>query len=100
MTLITFERSSGLIGNEIHLKLDLNDLPDGEAQTLQKLLLAADFFRIPQNLSAQSTPDEFQYVITVQAGHSEHTFRASDTTLPKALAPLVNELTALRVATS
>ena len=97
MTSITFERSSGLVGNEIQLELDLNSLPDDEAQYLQKLLLEADFYNIPENLSAQSTPDEFQYVITVRAGNSEHIVRASDTTMPKSLAPLVNELIALRV---
>jgi hypothetical protein len=39
-----------------------------------------------------------EYVITVKAGHSEHTVRVSDTTMPKSLTPLVNELISLRVA--
>jgi hypothetical protein len=76
----------------------MNNLPEEEAQNLQKLLLEADFYNIPENLSATATPDEFQYVITVKAGHSEHTVRVSDTTMPKSLTPLVNELISLRVA--
>lgn len=97
MTSIIFERSSGLIGNEINFELDVNSLPENESQLLQKLLFEADFYNIPDDLSAKTTPDEFQYVITVKSGQFEHTVRVSDTTMPKSLAPLVNELIALRV---
>lgn len=97
MTTIIFDRSGGLVGNEIHLDLDLNSLPENESQYLHKLLYDAEFFNIPENLMAKSTPDEFQYVISVEAGNSSHTVRTCDTTMPKALAPLVKELTAIRV---
>ena len=97
MTSIVFERSGGVVGNEIHLDLDLNNLPENESQYLHKLLFDADFFKIPENLSAVSTPDEFQYVITVKAGSSSHTVRVSDTTMPKSLLPLVKEMSKLEV---
>jgi hypothetical protein len=59
------------------------------------LILDADFHRIPTDLNGKSTPDEFEYVITVRAGQSEHTVRTCDTTMPDALAPLVVELTGI-----
>ena len=96
MTTINFERSGGVAGNEIHLKLDLNSLPADEAQNLLKLISEADFFKIPENLVAKSTTDEFRYTITVNAGQSSHTVHTSDTTMPKPLLPLVNELTMLK----
>jgi hypothetical protein len=96
MTTITFERSGGVIGNELRLDLDLESLADYEAEHLQKLMDEADFFNIPSDLAANSTPDEFQYVITVEDEDSSHTVRTSDTTMPRALLPLVKELTMLR----
>jgi hypothetical protein len=92
---LSFEVTGGR--SMLNLELDMNSLPESEAQILQKLLFEADFYNIPEDLSAMATPDEFQYVITVKAGNSEHTVRVSDTTMPKSLTSLVNELIALRV---
>ena len=97
MTTIKFQRSGGMVGNEVYLDLDLNTLPDDEAQHLIRLISDADFFKIPDNLDAQATTDEFQYVITIQAGKSSHTVHLTDATMPLNLIPLVKELTLLRV---
>ena len=97
MTTIKYQRSGGVIGNEIQLELDLNTLPDDEAQRLVQMITDADFFNIPEDLGAHATPDEFQYVITVHAGRSSHTVHVTDTTMPLNLIPLVKELTILRV---
>lgn len=93
MTTISFERSGGLIGKELHLKLDLDEIPESEAQFLQRLIDEADFFNIPKDLAMRSTPDEFLYTITVTEGDKEHTVRTTDTTMPTSLLPLVKELT-------
>jgi hypothetical protein len=95
MTTIHFERTGGLLGKEIDFDLDLNQLPDEASQQIQRLILDADFHRIPADLYGKSTPDEFEYVITVRAGQSEHTVRTCDTTMPDALSPLVAELTGI-----
>jgi hypothetical protein len=93
-TKITFDRSGGAIAQQIHLQVDVDQLPEDEAQYLLNLLGASDFFEIPEDLVGNQTPDEFQYTITVEAGQSaRHTVRASDTTMPRSLQPLVKELT-------
>lgn len=97
MTTITFKRSGGLVGNDLDVKLDINTLPEDELQPMMNLITSANFFSIPENLAARSTPDEFQYTITVEAGHSKHTVRCTDTTMPEPLLPLVQELTRLKV---
>lgn len=97
MTTIKFHRSGGVIGNEINLDLDLNTLPDEEAQHLLRLIADADFFKIPEDLGAQATTDEFHYIITVQSGQTNHTVHVTDTTMPLNLIPLIKELTILRV---
>ena len=97
MTTIAFERSGGVIGNELHLDLNLDSLPEYEAQRLQKMIDEAGFFNIPENLTGRSSADEFQYKITVDNGSVSHTVRATDTSMPRSLFPLVKELTLMRI---
>lgn len=97
MTNITFERSGGVTGHEIYLDLDLDSMPKLDAERLLKLVEKADFLNIPSNLGMTSSPDEFQYKITVDNGSEHHSVRTTDTTMPKALSPLVRELTMLQI---
>jgi hypothetical protein len=92
MTTIYFERTGGLLGDDIKLDVDLDRMPDDEAQNLQRLLMESGFFELPENLNGTATPDEYQYVIRVQAGQSDHTVHVSDTTMPGSLSPLVAAL--------
>lgn len=96
-TIITFERSGGVVGNEIYLELELEKQSADKAERLQKLIDTANFFNIPANIGMTTTPDEFQYKITVDNGDEYHSVRTTDTTMPKALFPLVKELTMLNV---
>jgi len=99
MTVITFERSGGVVGNEVYFDLDLGTLSEDKVERVQKLIDNADFFNIPTNLGMSATPDEFQYKISVDTDDKHHNVHATDTTMPKALLPLVRELTMLRVLT-
>lgn len=95
MTKITFERSGGLMGQNINLDLDLDTLPASEALNLIHLIQEADFFKLPEDLVATSTPDEFVYTLTVESGSAQHSVRASDTGAPESLRPLLNVLSTL-----
>ncbi len=97
MTTITFDRSGGAIGNELHLDLNLDSLIEYDSQRLEKMIDEADFFNIPEDLAGSSSADEFQYTITVDDGVSCHTVHATDTTMPKSLLLLVKELTLMRI---
>jgi hypothetical protein len=97
MTIITFERSGGVVGNEVYFEVELNSLEPDQASRLMNMVEKADFFNIPSNLSMSTTPDEFHYKVTVDNGGEHHIVRATDTTMPKTLQPLVRELTMLRV---
>ena len=48
MTTITFERSGGVIGNEINLNLNVDTLSEDNAKRLLNLVENADFFKIPR----------------------------------------------------
>ena len=97
MTTITFERSGGVVGNEIYLDLNVDTLSEDNAKRLSNLLENADFFKIPSNLGMASTTDEFQYKVTVDNGNEHHSVHTTDTTMPKSLFPLVRELTMLQI---
>jgi uncharacterized protein YfaT (DUF1175 family) len=96
MTTITFKRSGGFVGTGMKYELNLNQLPQNDAYSLIRLIQQAEFFNIPENLIVKFNPDEFQYMITVDAGIICHTVRTNDTTMPASLRPLVDELSAFR----
>src|SRR5215210_4698803 len=96
MTTITFKRSGGFVGKRMRLELRLDELPSNDAHALIRLIENAAFFNIPENLIVKFNPDEYQYTITVDAGVICHTVRTNDTTMPAALRPLVEELSAFR----
>jgi hypothetical protein len=93
MTRISFERSGGVVGKKLHHELDLDSLPEEEAQYLQRLIEEADFFNTPTGTVTRSAPDEFQYQIIVDNGSEKRTIRTTDSTMPNSLLPLVKELT-------
>ena len=95
MTKILFERSGGILGQGIDLDLDLDTLPASEALNLIHLVQDANFFKLPEDLVATSTPDEFIYTLTVESGTARHRVRTSDTSAPEALRPLLNVLSTL-----
>ena len=95
MTKINFKRTGSVLGREIDVDIDLNELPDGEAQKLMQLIAETNFFKIPQNLIAHATPDEYEYTVTVEAGNTHHTIQTSDSNAPESLRPLLDELVQL-----
>lgn len=88
------------MGREVAIDLDLGTLPGPAAQRLHGLLTESNFFEIPLVNDLRAGPDEYEYTITVVAGNSLHTVHASDTSMPKSLRPLVDELTELARATT
>lgn len=93
MTRISFERSGGVVGKNLRHELDLDSLPEEEAQYLQRLLDESDFFNVPTSTEMGSSPDEFHYQISVDNGSDKHTIRTTETSMPDTLHPLVKELT-------
>ena len=95
MTRIKFERSGGIVGQNIDLDLDLDTIPANEMTHLMHLIQESDFFHLPQDMVAKASPDEFEYTITVESGAMQHNVCATDTSLPDALRPLIHELSTL-----
>jgi hypothetical protein len=92
MTKINYKRTGGVLGREIDMDIDLNEIPDDESQELMRLITETNFFKIPQNLIAQAVPDEYEYTVTVEAGNTPHTIQTSDSNAPESLRPLLDKL--------
>ena len=97
MTTITFERTGGLVGSDLHLHLDLDRLPEDETQHLMKLIDEADFYNIPERTGEQFSADEYKYKIALNGEQASHTVETSDSTMPRNLLPLTKELTMLKI---
>lgn len=97
MTTITFDRTGGVIGNDLHLDLNLDDLSEDEAQHLMRLIEEADFYNVPEHTADQFTSDEYKYTISVNSEQASHTVHTSDHSMPKHLLPLTKELTMLKI---
>lgn len=83
------------MGREMTMNFDLNEMPASVARRLDNLLTSADFFEVPVVNDLITSPDEYEYDITVVAGNSIHTVHVSDTSMPESLRPLIEELTEL-----
>lgn len=92
MTKIFFERTGGFMGRKVSASIDLDDLPDEQADLLDDLLDKADFFDLPADLTQPAVPDAFTYNITVSSEERQHSVRCSDATAPDDLRPLLEEL--------
>ena len=95
MTRIKFERSGGIVGQNIDLDLDLDSIPSNESQHLMHLIQESGFFHLPEEMVAKASPDEFEYTITVESGAMRHNVCATDTSVPDSLRPLILELSTL-----
>ncbi len=93
---IRFERSGGFTNIPVKGSFNLDDLPAEQAGALWDLVEQADFFVLPEQLTAgRPVPDQFNYQITVEAGARRHTVITGDRSAPEALRPLIRKLTEL-----
>jgi hypothetical protein len=92
MTKILFERTGGIMGRKVSVTVNLDDLPEEQAEALGELLDDADFFELPADLTRPAMPDAFTYNITVFSDEGQHSVRVSDATAPDDLRPLLEEL--------
>lgn len=77
------------------MDLDLSTVSAIAAQRLERLIAESNFFDIPLVRDLRAGPDEYEYTVTVVAGNDLHTVHATDTSMPRSLRPLIEQLTDL-----
>ncbi len=90
---IEFERSGGVGGLMLQLKLDTANLPETEASELQQMVNQSGFFSFPERGFASTTgADQFNYRLTVEMDERRHTVEVTDISAPATLQPLLQRL--------
>ena len=90
---IKFERIGGFAGMRIATEIEKNDLSKEQSQALLDILDALDFPALPEHMMSDSSmPDEFTYVITVEADDWKHTVVTGDSSAPEKMQELLQML--------
>jgi hypothetical protein len=90
---IHFKRSGGIMGLVIDAAIDTETLAPEEAQAVENLVAASNFFALPEKLLPDAlVPDELYYEITIKRGQLEHRVETSDTGATDALRALLRKL--------
>ena len=91
---ITFSRSGGVAGVRLRTTVNEENLSALHAAKLRRLVKAADCFRLPQQLAADSKqPDRFNYELTLEDGGRRHTITIDEEAATPALLKLLEWLT-------
>ena len=94
MMQILFDHTGGFMGRKVSLSLNLDEMPADQSSTLRRLVDESDFFALEELPIKTSRPDEFIYSITITTKTIQHKISTSDSSVPEALRPLLNELSA------
>ena len=93
---INFERSGGFAGMRLAATIDSATLPADQASALQGLIDNAHFFDLPAKIPPPpQAADQFQYIVTVEAGGKRHTVDVGEGSASPALQALLQQLTSL-----
>jgi hypothetical protein len=97
---ISYSRTGGFAGMILSYDIDLDTLPPEEAKELETLVFEADFFTLPEEIRAETpATDQFQYILTIESEHAQHTVACGDAAMPEKLWPLVNKIRILSRST-
>jgi hypothetical protein len=83
----------GFGGLRLSTTLESQDLDEVEVQALKNELEQAQFFDLPARLETTGGgADRFEYRITVEEPHQEHSVTVGEAAMPDTLRPLVEHL--------
>jgi hypothetical protein len=90
---ISYRRTGGFAGMVMSFDIDTEALPVEQAEEIQDLVSAADFFSLPPTIpSAAPGADRFQYKLTVESEAGQHTVDVGEAGVPEDLWPLLDKI--------
>ena len=93
---VRFQVSGGIAafpGLDAARRVDLEDLPHGERESLEQLIRDADFFELPGRLEPSRGAADYQlYEISIEDGDRRHTVIVSDPVPTRTLQALIARL--------
>ena len=94
---LDFERHGGFTGIPLRVSVDTDSLPKNQADELQALVTAANFWNQPAKIipSTSAATDQFTYQLTVKENGQQHTVETEESFAPATMRPLLDYLTKL-----
>jgi len=92
---VSCKRTGGIAGLKISAEVDSERLPLAQAQEMRELVERARLFDQPAKPDVKSTPDQFQYEITVEDEWKRHSFVTNDAAASDELLDLIEWLIAV-----
>jgi hypothetical protein len=89
---IDFARSGGLGGMIARTRVDADELPDPEAEELERLVDDVDLEGVAGAPPAPGQPDRYQYDLVVERGGRQHEITLPEEEVPEPMRPLVDKL--------
>jgi hypothetical protein len=89
---INFERTGGFTNMRLAIDIDVDRLPEEDADSLEKLVDEADFFHLDISVPEYGIADGFQYNLSIERGEEHRSLQFDDGSLTENLRPLVNDL--------
>ena len=91
---IDFARSGGLAGMIVKTRVDADELPDPEAEELERLVDEVDLEGVAgaSPAPAPGQPDRFQYDLVVERRGQQHEITLPEEDVPEPMRPLVDKL--------
>ena len=91
---IKFERTGGFAGIRLTADIELDELPEDQAQQILELLGDLDFDKLPEQImSDRQIPDSFNYSITVISEGKQHTVTTNEASAPEKMGSVFQILT-------
>lgn len=98
---IRFNRSGGFANIQLAAMLDTGSMPTDEANAMERLVDAVDFFSLPDMISTgKAMPDAFSYTITIVTSDRQHTVKVLNEAPFASLQPLLDYLSKVAKKTS
>ncbi len=89
---VSLRKTGGIAGLKISAEADSEQLSPAEDREMRELLERAKLFDQPAQPGARSTPDQFQYEITVEDQGKRHSFVTNDAAAPDELLDFIDWL--------
>jgi hypothetical protein len=93
---IHFDRKGGFANIPLTTIIDVDQLPQADADRLREIIAAAGFFSLPSQITSSTpAPDRFHYTVTVETPERTHKVSVDESAASPSLRSLIETLSSL-----
>ena len=87
---LKLRKTGGIAGLKVNEEVDSEKLPEAQAKKMKEMVARTDLFNQPSKPTGKSTPDQFQYEISVDDGGKTHSFVTNESSASDDLLDLID----------